>query len=257
MQFSLYIIKFLIYIYMIFSYLLVQGCNNCPYDGIPQLKASVTSLKLNLPNCKIYIYYGYDESSKDKLTEIEAFISSKNLIGVNIGHLKHNFPIIENKKIASSIKNPYRLNILIEKIYILLNHDEKEEVMFVDLDTVFNSNIKNFQVSKNEPVVYSKEKPLLSQRGLENFFKQLNYPVKSDCNMYNTGFIYIPAEKRKAIAREALDLLFKMNTISDTQRVAKDLDEQISLSIIIHKYYGKIRFIQKCLKHNMGQHIIR
>ena len=132
-------------------------------------------------------------------------------------------------------------------------------MMFVDLDTVFNSNIKNFHVNKNEAVVYSNERPLplLKQRGLENFFKQLNYPVKSDSNMYNTGFIYIPAEKRKAIAQEALDLLFKMNTISDTQRVAKDLDEQISLSIIIHKYYSKIRFIQKCLKHNMGQHIIR
>lgn len=246
---------------MIFSYLLVQGCNNCPYNGIPQLKASVTSLKLNLPNCKIYIYYGYDESSKDKVTEIEAFISSNNLIGVNIGHLKHNFPVIENKRIASSIKNPYRLNILIEKIYILLNHDEKEEMMFVDLDTVFNSNIKTFQMSKNEPVLYSKEipieKPLLKQRNLENFFKQLNYPVNSDCKMYNTGFIYIPAEKRKAIAQEALDLLFKMNTISDTQRVAKDLDEQVSLSIIIHKYYSNIKFIRKCLKHNMGQHIIR
>ena len=240
---------------MIFAYLIVQGCNGCPYDGIRQLEESVNSLKSNLPDSKVYIYYGYDETSKDKVTDIETFISSNNLIGVNIGQLKHNFPIIENKEIANSIKNPYRLNILIEKIYILLNHDEKEEVMFVDLDTVFNSNIKNFHVNKNEAVVYSNERSLLSQRCLSNFFKQLNYPVKSSSRMYNTGFIYIPAEKRKAITQEALDLVLQMNTISDTQRVAKDLDEQISLSIIIHKYFNRITNINHCLKHNMGQHI--
>ena len=245
---------------MIFAYLIVQGCNGCPYNGIPQLEKSINSLRANLPDSKIYVYYGYDETSKDKVPDIETFISSKNLIGVNIGHLKHNFPVIGMKHVAESITNPYRLNILIEKIYVLLNHDEKEEVMFVDLDTIFKPKLKEFRLNNTTAILYRLERHpsplLLEQRNLGNFFKQLNYPVKSDSHMYNTGFIYIPANKRKAIAQEALDLVLSMNTISDTQRLAKDLDEQISLSIIIQKHYpNKIKTMSGFMQHNMGRHI--
>jgi hypothetical protein len=241
---------------MIFAYLLVQGCNGCTYNGIPQLEKSINSLRAYLPDSKIYVYYGYDETSKDKVPDIETFISSKNLIGVNIGHLKHNFPIIGMKYVAETINNPYRFNILIEKIYVLLNHDEKEEVMYVDVDTIFKPQIRNFRVTNDNAILYDKGSKLLIQRNLDNFFKQLNYPVRSDSCMYNTGFIYVPANKRKAIAQEALDLVLSMNTISDTQRFAKDLDEQISLSIIIQKhYYNKINVMTNFMQNNMGQHI--
>ncbi len=37
-----------------FAYLLVQGCNNCEYDGIPQLRESIISLKNFHKDCKIY-----------------------------------------------------------------------------------------------------------------------------------------------------------------------------------------------------------
>ena len=241
---------------MIFAYLLVQGCNGCTYNGIPQLEKSINSLRAYLPDSKIYVYYGYDETSKDKVPDIETFISSKNLIGVNIGHLKHNFPIIGMKYVAETINNPYRFNILIEKIYVLLNHDEKEEVMYVDVDTIFKPQIRNFRVTNDNAIFYDKGSKLLIQRNLDNFFKQLNYPVRSDSCMYNTGFIYVPANKRKAIAQEALDLVLLMNTISDTQRFAKDLDEQISLSIIIQKHYpNKIKVMTNFMQNNMGQHI--
>ena len=46
-----------------------------------------------------------------------------------------------------------------------------------------------------------------------------------------------------------------MNTISDKERLAKDLDEQISLSIIF-KHYKRINCASNFLEHYMGQHII-
>jgi hypothetical protein len=235
-----------------FAYLLVQGCNNCEYDGIPQLRESIISLKHFHKNCKIYLYYGYDESSKDKIYQMEEFIKQHNLIGINIGYLKHNFPRIEYDHVADSIKNPYRLNILIEKIYILLNHNHNEEVILLDIDTKVKS---SFKFDMNIPLLYSNENPLLNRRSLDSFFKKINYTVPKNTRMFNTGTVFIPKNNRKKIAQEALDLVLLMNTISDKERLAKDLDEQISLSIVIFKHYKKINFASKFLDHYMGQHI--
>ena len=244
---------------MNFAYLIVPGCNNCPYeDGLTLLYNSVNSLLKYLPNSKIYIYYGYDESSKNKLEEIEKYVQeNKHLIGINIGELKHNFPRIEHDHVANSIKNPYRLNILIEKIYILLNHNPIEEIIFVDLDTEFNENIQNYQFNYDKPILYSNENTLLNQRSLESFFSMINYNVDSQSRMFNSGIIYIPLKNRKIIAQESLDLVLLMNKFSDKLRLAKDLDEQISISIIIYKYYKEnILFLNSYVKHYMGRHIL-
>ena len=237
---------------MNFAYLLVQGCNNCEYDGIPLLRESIISLRHFHQNCKIYLYYGYDSTSKNKVQDIEDFIKEYNLIGINIENLKHNFPRIEYDHVANSIKNPYRLNILIEKIYILLKHNYNEEIILLDIDTKINSPLK-FDTSI--PLLYSNENLLLNQRSLGSFFKKINYYVPTNARMFNTGTVFIPKNNRKIIAQEALDLVLLMNTISDKERLAKDLDEQISLSIVIFKHYKKINFASKFLDHYMGQHI--
>jgi hypothetical protein len=244
---------------MNFVYLIVPGCNNCSYeDGLILLKNSVNSLLKYLPESKIYIYYGYDESSKNKLEEIEKYLTNNSkLIGINIGELKHNFPRIEHDHVANSIKNPYRLNILIEKIYILLNHNSLEEIIFTDLDTEFNENILNYQFCLDKPILYSNENKLLNQRSLESFFSMINYNVHPQSRMFNSGIIYIPLKKRKLIAQEALDLVLLMNKFSDKLRLAKDLDEQIAISVIIYKYYKEnILFLNNCLTHYMGRHIL-
>jgi hypothetical protein len=237
---------------MNFAYLLVQGCNNYEYDGIPQLRESIISLKHFHKDCKIYLYYGYDESSKDRIYQIEEFIKQYNLIGINIGHLKHNFSKIEYDHIANCIKNPYRLNILVEKIYILLNHDNNEEVILLDIDTKIKS---SFKFDMSIPLLYSNENPLLNQRSLDCFFKKINYTVPENACMFNTGTVFIPKNNRKRIAQETLDLVLLMNTISDKERLAKDLDEQISLSIVIFKHYKKINYASQFIEHYMGQHI--
>jgi hypothetical protein len=241
---------------MNFAYLLIPGCNNHTYsDGIILLHDSVTSLKKYLPTSKIYIYYGYDDTNMDKIDNIKSFIQNNNLIGRDIGKLKHNFDRIEYDHVANSIVNPYRLNILIEKIYILLNH-ENEEICFVDLDTKFKPNISNYSFNLNKPILYNNENHLLSQRGLDNFFKIINYNLDNNSRMFNSGFIYIPLNKRKQIAQEAIDLVLNMNKYSDKLRLAKDLDEQIALSIIIFKYYNtNIDYIEPYLIHSMGKHI--
>jgi hypothetical protein len=243
---------------MNFAYLLVPGCNNCTYpDGLQLLNKSIISLKLYEPYKNIYIYYGFDESSKDKIFEIQKYIIDNNLIGINIGYLKHDFGIFENKEIAKSINNPYRLNILIEKLYILLNHDENEEICFVDLDTLFKDNSSNFKFDLNIPILYDAECRLLNTRNLRNFFKVMNYNIDDNYWMFNSGFIYIPLNMRKKIAKEAIDLVIDMNNYSDELRCARDIDEQIAISIIIYKYYGKnIKLFKDYLIHTFGRHIL-
>ena len=251
-------LKIQTYIYLMnFAYLIVPGCNNCAYtDGLVLLNESVLSLKQYVKYNKIYIYYGYDESSKDKLKDIEIFINDNNLIGINIKYLKHDFGIFENKEIANSIVNPYRLNILIEKLYILLNHTQNEELCFVDLDTVFKENIKNFNFDLQTPILYNYECRLFQTRNLRNFFTIMNYEIDNNYCMFNSGFIYIPLKMRENIAKEAIDLVINMNKYNDNLRVAKDLDEQIAISIIIFKYYREnIKFINNFLIHSFGRHI--
>lgn len=240
-----------------FAYLIVPGCNNYFYDyGLDMLNKSILSLRKYLPNSNIYVYYGYDTSSKNKIKDIENYLDSMNVNKKEIGLLKHNFPKIENENLAKKMRNPYRLNILVEKIYILRDHSLEEEIIFVDLDTEFTSQVENLRL-KNLPILWTEEYMLLKNRNLDNFFKKINYHVDNHCKMYNTGFIYIPSEKRRSISQEALDLLFIMNQESDKLRKAKDLDEQICLSIIISKHYKIINFANYFLKHYWGRHMIK
>lgn len=234
---------------MNYVYLLVPGCNGYGknYCGLEKLKFSIDSLKNNTTKYnKIYLYYGYDESCIDKMESIERFCNDNNIIGINFGYLKHDFGICH----ARCISNPYRLNILVEKIYILINHNLDEEICVVDIDTEFNKNIDEYQIDITKPILWENEGVLLHKRNLKEFFKTMNYEVDSTTNMYNTGFIFVPSNIRKQIGEESIKLVMEMNKYEDSQRCAKDLDEQIALSVIIHKYFkGNINFFNKILNH--------
>ena len=228
---------------MNYVYLLVLGCNEYGknYNGLDKLKFSIDSLKRNTTKYnKIYLYYGYDETSFERIEPIQKFCSDNNIIGINFGKLKHDFDICH----ARGISNPYRLNILVEKIYILINHDLSEEMCFIDIDTEFNKNIDNYEFDLSKPILWNNEGNLQNSRNLGNFFNSINYELDPTTRMYNSGVIFIPLNIRKQIGQEAIKLVLEMNKYDDSQRVAKDLDEQIALSVIIHKYFkNNINFL--------------
>lgn len=234
---------------MNYVYLLVPGCNEYGknYNGLDKLKFSIDSLKKNTINYnKIYLYYGYDETSFERIEPIQNFCSDNNIIGINIGKLKHDFGICH----ARGISNPYRLNILVEKIYILINHDPSEEICFIDIDTEFHKNINNYEFDLSKPILWENEGNLYNSRHLGNFFNSINYELDPSTMMYNTGVIFIPLNIRNQIGQEAINLVLEMNKYDDSQRVAKDLDEQIALSVIIHKYFkNNINFFNNVLNH--------
>ncbi len=235
-------------LYMNYVYLLVPGCNGYGqnYCGLEKLKFSIDSLKKNTNKYnKIYVYYGYDNTSFERINDIKIYCEENNLIGVNIGNLKHDFGICH----ASGISNPYRLNILIEKIYILINHDENEEICFIDIDTEFNTEIDNYVFDYKTPILWANEHKLLCGRDLRKFFKTMNYYVDPESIMFNSGVIYIPKENRKKIGEESLNLVLEMNKYEDCLRVARDLDEQIALSIIIYKHYKNVNLFKDILNH--------
>lgn len=233
---------------MNYVYLLVPGCNGYGnnYKGLEKLKFSIDSLKKNTTKFNnIYLYYGYDETSIDRISPIEDFCLANNICGINIGHLKHDFGICH----ARGISNPFRLNILVEKIYILINHDINEEICFIDIDTEFNKNIDTYEFDLTNPILWNNEGEILRARHLKDFFETMNYYVDPSTRMYNTGVIYVPSNMRKQIGQEAINLVFEMNKLPDSMRVARDLDEQISLSVIIHKYFKTINYFTNQLDH--------
>lgn len=234
---------------MNYAYLIVEGCNGYGknYFGVEKLKYSIESLKkcTNKYN-NIYVYYSYDDTNVDSIEKIVNFCNESNVIPINIGHLKHDFG-----KGCREMSNPYRLNILIEKIYILLNHDQNEEICFVDLDTEFNQNIDTYEYDLSVPLLWNKEYPLLGSRNLGEFFNNImKYPIDQTSMMFNSGFIFIPKDNRILIARESIDLVIEMNKYPDNVRCCKDLDEQVALSVIIYKHYkDNIKFMDKILNH--------
>lgn len=232
-----------------FVYLLVFGCNgyDTDYEGIPKLNYSIKSLRKNYNNInKIYVYSGYDETNIHRMHEIEIFCKENNLIFVNFGKLKHLFNKSEREH-----SNPFQISILIEKIYILKNHPIDENICFVDCDTEFNNNMKNYIFELDKPIFHAKEYLLLyGYRNLDNFFKHMVKNIDPSTYMFNSGIIYIPNNLRVQIASEAIDLVLEMNNYKDSLRICNRLDEQIALSIYIYKYYkNNINLLENCVKH--------
>jgi FkbM family methyltransferase len=235
--------------YMNYVYLIVEGCNGYgkDFNGIEKLDFSIKSLKKNTSKYKnIYVYYSYDDTNIDTQDKIINYCKNNNIISIDNGKLKHDFG-----KSCKNISNPYRLNILIEKIYILLNHDDNEDICFVDLDTEFNYTIDKYIYNLNKPILWTNEYNLLQKKKLVNFFNNImKYNVDIESRMFNTGFIFIPKLYRKSLAKEALQLALEMNKYPDNLRPCKDLDEQIALSIVIFKYYkNNIILMNKHINH--------
>tara|TARA_Y100001980_G_C14460860_1_gene242799 strand:+ start:271 stop:852 length:582 start_codon:yes stop_codon:yes gene_type:complete len=179
---------------------------------------------------------------------MKKYCNENAIIFKDIGKLKHDFGRI-NKHVT--IKNSYRLNILIEKIYILLNHSLSENIVFIDIDNVIQRNIP-LQIFNNSNIILSEKEDnnLLNIRNLKNAFDEININIDNTTPSYNSGFIYIPSKDRKIIAQEVINMIIYMNKYDDKKRIAKDLDEQIALSAIAYKYYkNNIKTMNAYTKH--------
>lgn len=235
---------------MNFAYLIVEGCYgyDLNYEGLPKLKFSIDSLRKNCNNLgKIYVYTGFDESNKHKVDSIHNFCLENNLSFANVGHLKHQF---FSKRDHS---NPCQLSILIEKLYLLKEHNSEEEICYVDLDTEFNEKMLEYNFDVTKPVMHAKEYPMLDNyRHLDEFFKLINKDIDPKTFMYNSGIIFIPKNMRKQIASEAIELVIEMNNYPDDRvRICNRLDEQLSISIFIQKYYGfgNLNILESYVRH--------
>ena len=235
---------------MNFVYLLVPGCNvyGENYKGIKKLEHSYNSLRKYCSTInKIYLYIGYDDSSVQRIAEIESWAHYKDIIVINIGKLQHSFTTLYKNG-----SNPYRLNILIEKINILKNHNIEEDICFVDIDTEFKENFSSYRFDLTKPIFHDKEyKMLNSCRNIDRCFDAMHYMVSPETYMYNSGIIYIPKVMRMTLACEAYKLVIEMNKYPDNNRIANDLDEQIALSIVVSKYYNhNINLLKDYVKHH-------
>ena len=232
-----------------YCYLYVPGSKGIGgYNGLEKIKFSIDSLKKYSEYDNIYVYCGNDGTDIDEIPKMKKYCNENKIIFIDIGTLKHDFGRI-NKHIT--IKNPYRLNILIEKVYILLNHSDLENIVVLDIDNVLQHKLSiDIFTDMNALLAEKENNYILNVRNLKEAFDEMNISINDKTPYYNSGFIYIPKKNRKKIAKEIIDMILTMNRFDDKKRIAKDLDEQIAVSSIIYKYYNNnIQTVDKYFKH--------
>jgi hypothetical protein len=206
-----------------FAYLYINEYENLQdkIDFFEQLKKSTEFLKRHTVNPVIYVYH----SSND--TEIKEYCMSNGYIAK---------PISYHRPFTGLIK------ILVEKIFILKDFSDDEEVVLLDVDTVFKQYVDD-NTWGSIPILWSAEYYITQFRNLDKILPSLPW-YEIDINfdtsyiMYNTGVVYIPKKERKEICRKALWITDRLNDGKDPEfRYGNKLDEQIGLSIAICDRY--------------------
>jgi hypothetical protein len=207
---------------MNFAYLYINEYENKQdkVDFFEQLKKSIELLKRHTLNPIIYIYH----SSKDD--EIKEYCISNGCISK---------PISYHRPFTGLIK------ILVEKIFILKDFPEDEDVVLLDVDTAFKTYVDN-SVWGSIPILWSAEYYITQFRNLDKILPFLPW-YEVDINfsdsyiMYNTGVVYIPKSERKEICKKALWITDRLNDWDEDLRHGNKLDEQIGLSIAVCDRY--------------------
>lgn len=157
-------------------------------------------------------------------------------------------PIIQSR----DYKSPGILNILVEKIIQLRDFDSSQDVVLLDVDTVF-TNLVPANFWDDNAVLWSAEYYITQFRNLGNVlpylpWHEIGIDYSDDFVMYNTGVVYVPKDRRKEICEKALWITDYLNNgkFLPSDRYGNKLDEQIGLSIAIHDAYGKQRKIKTC-----------
>lgn len=208
---------------MNFAYLYINEYENEQdrIDLFEQLKKSIQVLRRNTSNPVIHIYH----SPNDR--EIIDYGSENGFV------LK---PVSYHRPFTGLIK------ILVEKIFILRDFPENEDVVLLDVDTAFKQYVDD-SVWGNVPILWSAEYYITAFRNLDKILPSLPW-YEVDINfspsyiMYNTGVVYIPKEERNEICRKALWITDRLNDGKDPEfRYGNKLDEQIGLSISVCDRY--------------------
>jgi hypothetical protein len=190
-------------------------------DFFDQLKKSIECLKLYTVNPRIHIYHSPTDLQIQKYCQEHGYVSN---------HIKFHRPFTD------------LIRILVEKIFILMNFSENEDVVLLDVDTAFKQYTDN-SVWGNVPILWSAEYYITQFRDLDKVLPSLPwYEVDINFNsayiMYNTGVVYIPKSDRKEICRKALWIVDRLNDGKNPElRHGNKLDEQIGLSISICDRY--------------------
>jgi hypothetical protein len=168
----------------------------------------------------------------------------------NQGFFNKEIPLSRNYNQDGSISS---LDILVEKIVQLKDFDQNKDVVLLDIDTVFTNNVPENFWDEETAVLWAAEYYITQFRNLENVlpfipWQDVGIDYNNDFIMYNTGVVYIPKKHRKEICEKALWIVDYLNngTFNPADRYGNRIDEQISLSIAIHDFYGKRGKIKTC-----------
>jgi hypothetical protein len=143
------------------------------------------------------------------------------------------------------------IDILIEKTIQLKNFDQCQDVVLLDVDTLFLDNVpENFW----DTAVFWKPEYYITQfRNLDKVlpkipWKDVEINFDNSFIMYNTGVVFIPKKHRKEICEKALWITDYLNNglLKPDDRYGSKLDEQIGLSIAVHDVYGRNNVIKSC-----------
>lgn len=199
-------------------------------DFFDQLKKSIEVLKRCTIDPKIFVYHHEDD------TEIVGYCNSNRINAV---------PIKFHRPFHGIIR------ILVEKIFILRDFPEDEEIVLLDVDTLFRYNISD-SIWQKHPILWDAEYYITQFRNLDKvlpFLPWYEIDINFDTTyvMYNTGVVYIPKEHRREICQKALWITDRLNDGKNPDfRYGNKLDEQIGLSIAIHEKYRNNGGIAVC-----------
>ena len=207
---------------MNFAYLYINEYENKQdkVDFFEQLKKSTELLKRHTVNPVIHVYHSPNDMEIQEYCMLNGYIAK---------------PISYHRPFTGLIK------ILVEKIFILKDFPEDEDVVLLDVDTAFKTYIDD-SIWRNIPILWSAEYYITQFRNLDKILPSLPwYEVDITFNtsyiMYNTGVVYIPKSDRREICRKALWITDRLNDWDEDLRHGNKLDEQIGLSIAICDRY--------------------
>jgi len=144
------------------------------------------------------------------------------------------------------------LDILVEKIIQLKDFDQHQDVVLLDVDTLFTDIVPEGYWD-DQAVLWAAEYYITQFRNLESVlpyipWNKIGIEYDNSFIMYNTGVVYIPKNRRKEICEKALWITDYLNNgiFDPNDRYGNRIDEQIALSIAIHDAYGRQGKLKTC-----------
>ena len=136
-----------------------------------------------------------------------------------------------------------KINILVEKIIQLGKFDE--DIVLIDIDTEITKDLLPILQPTNA-VLWEPEWIFSTGRNLGSVlprlpFTEIRINYDNSFKMFNSGFVWIPSNRRKELCEKALWIVDTLNNgfFKDADRICNDLDEQIAFSIVLYDAYGK------------------